>query len=77
VRKATVNAESGRPAVRTWSVLATRAVLVMIVVIIAFVNPVVALAISVAFFAIYKMLDANAFNRHRGGEPRSDGSKER
>lgn len=76
MRKATVNAESGRPAVRTWSVLATRAVLVMIVGIIAFVNPVVALAISVAFFAIYKMLDANAFNRHRA-KPRSDDWKER
>ena len=41
----------------------------MLVGIIAFLNPVVALAISVAFFAIYNMVDANVLNRHRAELP--------
>ena len=74
--KANVNAVCGPAATRAWFVLVTRAVLVMLFGIIAFLNPVVALAVSVAFFAIYRMLDANTFNRHRA-EPRSDDWKKR
>jgi len=74
--KAILDAVCGRPATRTWSELMTRAVLVMFVGIITYLNPVVALGISVAFFNIYKMLDANVFNRHRA-ELRSDGWKGR
>lgn len=76
MRKATLDAVCGRHAAHTWSVLVTRAVLVVLVGIIAVLNPVVAVAISVAFFAIYRMLDANAFDRHRA-EPRSDSWKGR
>ena len=54
-----------RKTARSWSVLVTRAVLVVFVGIIAFLNSVVALAISVAFFAIHNMVDANVLNRHR------------
>ena len=50
---------------RSWSVLVTRVALAVFVGIIAFFNPVVALAISVAFFAIYNVVDANVLNRHR------------
>ena len=74
--KAILDAVCGRPETRTWSVLVTRAVLVIFVGIIAFLNPVVALAISVAFFAIYKMFDANAF-QSLSRRPRSDGFKTR
>ena len=72
--KAILDAVCRRPATRPWSVVMTRAVLVICAGMIAFVNPVLALAVSVAFFAIYKMLDANAFNRHRK-KPRSLGGK--
>ena len=65
MRRAILEAVCGRPAIRTWSVLVIRAVLLVLVGIIAFLNPVVALAISVAFFAVYKMLDVDVFNRHR------------
>ena len=64
---AIVDAVRRRPATRPWSVLVTRAVLVMLLGIVLFLNPVVALAISVASFALYNMLDANVLNRHRAG----------
>ena len=64
MRRAILEAVCGRPAI-TWSVLVIRAVLLVLVGIIAFLNPVVALAVSVAFFAVYKMLDVDVFNRHR------------
>lgn len=73
--KPTLHATGGPPSTRTSAVLVTRAVLVMFVAIIGFVNPVVAFAISVAFVAIYQMLDVNVLNRR--AEQRRDFSKER
>ena len=44
--EAIVDAVRRRPATRPWSVLVTRAVLVMLLGIVLFLNPVVALAIG-------------------------------
>ena len=49
----------------SWSLLVTRTGLAVFLVIILFLNPVVALAISVAFFAVYYVVDENVLNRHR------------
>ena len=74
--EAIVDAVRRRHATRPWSVLLTRAVLVVLLGIILFLNPVVALATSVAFFAVYNMLDAKVLNRHRA-ELRSEMAEKR